>query len=533
MKKYIYNTGVVVLIAILFMSSLSSCTKKFEEYNTNPYGVSDADLDPDGALVVASLQNAQKNIYVNSPAWITQLQQNLLGDVYSGYMMPPTPFRGNSNNMTYDLVDGWNTWAYQPAYSNVMLPISKVEPLTKTTLPETYAMAKIIKVEAMHRVSDIFGPIIYTKYRQVNNDLSVDFDSQQAAYTAFFADLNEAIAILTPKATQTAAAGSVFAKADLVYGGNYGKWARFANTLRLRLALRIVKADPAKAKTEGEAALANSAGLLSSVADNFNVALGSNHPLNTMNNEWGDIRMGAPMESIMGGYTDPRLGKYFIVATDPAVIGQFKGIREGVNIDAKSRYVDYSKLATFPSLAQLMTSAEAAFLKAEAALRGWAGAGTAQANYELGIQRSFDQYSLGSASAYFNNAVMVPNPYTDPKAVTPGQNNIIAGSPYLSTITIKWNSAGTFNENLERIITQKWISMYPDGQEAWSEFRRTGFPKLFPVVINNSGGKIPTGTFVRRINMPSAEANNPALAAAIATLGGPDNGATRLWWDKP
>jgi hypothetical protein len=68
--------------------------------------------------------------------------------------------------------------------------------------------------------------------------------------------------------------------------------------------------------------------------------------------------------------------------------------------------------------------------------------------------------------------------------------------PYLSTITIKWNAAGTFDENLERIITQKWISMYPDGQEAWSEFRRTGYPKLFPVVVNNSGGKIPTNTFI-------------------------------------
>jgi hypothetical protein len=87
MKKYISNSSVVVLIAALFISSLSSCTKKFEEYNTNPYGVSDADLNPDGALIVASLQNAQKNIYVNSPAWITQLQQNLMGDVYSGYMM--------------------------------------------------------------------------------------------------------------------------------------------------------------------------------------------------------------------------------------------------------------------------------------------------------------------------------------------------------------------------------------------------------------------------------------------------------------
>jgi hypothetical protein len=531
MKKYIYNLSGILIIALLFIFGLSSCTKKFEEYNTNPYGVSDADLNPDGALIVASLQNAQRNIYVNSPAWITQLQQNLLGDVYSGYMMPPTPFAGNSNNMTYNLVDGWNTWAWNPAYTGVMLPISKVEPLTKTGAPDIYAMAKIIKVETMHRVSDIFGPIIYTKYRQVNADLSVDFDNQQTAYNAFFADLNEAIGILTPKIGQTS--GTNFTKADLVYGGNYGKWVRFANTLRLRLALRIIKADAIKAKAEGEAALANSAGLLINNADNFNIDLGSNHPLNVMNNEWGDIRMGAPMESILGGYADPRKPKYFEPAVDPIVAGQYKGIRQGINIDAKSRYADFSKLTTFASQAQMMTCAEASFLKAEAALRGWTGAGTAQANYEAGIQRSFDQYALGSAAVYFNNAVATALPYTDPKAITPGQNNVLAGSPYLSTITIKWNAGGSFNENLERIITQKWISMYPDGQEAWSEFRRTGFPKLFPVIVNNSGGKISTTVFIRRINMPVAEANNPALAAAIAGLGGPDTGGTRLWWDKP
>ena len=529
MKKYIYNTTVLAGLALFLISSLGSCTKKFDEYNTNPYGVSDSDLDPDGALIVASLQNAQKNIYVNSPAWITQLQQNLMGDVYSGYMMPPTPFAGNSNNMTYNLVDGWNTWAWNPAYTGVMLPLSKVEPLTKTAAPEIYAMSKIIKVEAMHRVSDIFGPIIYTKYRQPNADLSVDFDSQQDAYTAFFADLSEAIAILAPKIGQPVNVN--FKKADLVYAGDYGKWVRFANTLRLRLALRIVKADPAKAKTEGEAALAQSAGLLNGAADNFNVDLGSNHPLNVMNNEWGDIRMGAPMESIMGGYTDPRIGKYFEPAVDAVVAGQYKGIREGINIDAKSRYGDFSKLTTFSNFAQMMTAAEASFLKAEAALRGWGGAGTAQANYESGIQRSFDQYSLGSAAVYSANNVLKPKAYIDPKAITAGQNDVLVGSPNLSTITIKWDDAASFDEKLERIITQKWISMYPDGQEAWSEFRRTGYPKLFPVVVNNSGGKI-TG-FIRRINMPTAEANNPALAAAIATLGGTDTGGTRLWWDKP
>lgn len=528
MKRYTYNYMVTAVVTLFLISSLGSCTKKFEEFNTNPYGVSDKDLDPDGALIVASLQNAQKNIYVNSPAWITQLQQNLMGDTYSGYMTPPTPFAGNSNNMTYNLVDGWNTWAWQPAYTNVMFPLSKVEPLTKTEVPEIYAMSKIIKVEALHRVSDIFGPIIYTKYRQPNSDLGVDFDSQQDAYNAFFADLAEAIGILTPKIGQTPNAN--FVKADLVYGGDYGKWVRFANTLRLRLALRIVKADATKAKTEGEAALANSAGLLSGNTDNFDVDLGTNHPLNVMNNEWGDIRMGAPMESIMGGYNDPRIGKYFETAVDPVVAGQYKGIRQGINIDAKSRYGDYSKLTTFSNFAQMMTSAEAAFLKAEAALRGWSGAGDVQTNYELGIQRSFDQYGLGSAATYYGNSTLKPKAYVDPKAITPGQNDVPLGSPYLSDVTIKWDDAASFDVKLERIITQKWISMYPDGQEAWSEFRRTGYPKLFPVIVNNSGGKI-TG-FIRRINMPSDEANNPALPAAIATLGGPDTGGTRLWWDK-
>ncbi len=90
MNKY----GVVAAAALLLTGIFSSCTKKFEEYNTNPFGVSDSDLNPDGSLIVASLQNAQKNIYVNSPAWITQLQQNLLGDVYSGYMMPPHTIQG-------------------------------------------------------------------------------------------------------------------------------------------------------------------------------------------------------------------------------------------------------------------------------------------------------------------------------------------------------------------------------------------------------------------------------------------------------
>ncbi|THU39621.1 SusD/RagB family nutrient-binding outer membrane lipoprotein [Niastella caeni] len=529
-SKYILSMAAAVILA-------TGCTKKFQDYNTNPYGATNEDLLPDYGLVVAQLQEAQKSIYVYQPAWVTQLQQNLMADVYSGYMMPPTPFRGNSNNMNYDLVDGWNVWALNPAYSSsvgsVMNPISNVEATTKTTAPALYAMAKIIKVEAMHRVSDIFGPIMYSKYKMRADDGGYDYDSQQEAYNNFFKDLNEAIAILTPLRAEKPL--PTFKNADLVYDGSYAKWLQFANTLRLRLALRIVKADAAKAKTEGEAALANAGGILSAASDNFNINIGATeHPLNTINNAWADIRMGAPMESILTGYNDPRLPKYFVPAVDAAVAGQYKGIRNGINIDAKSRYQGYSALITFPSKIQLMTAAEAWFLKAEAALRGWTGAGTAKENYESGVTTSFSQHSLSGAATYLTDATSKAAEYIDPKAITPGQNNVTKDKPWLSTITIKWEEGDAFERKLERIITQKWISMYPDGQEAWSEFRRTGYPKLFPVVINNSGGKVSTDVFIRRVNIPPDEylTNPQGAKRAAATLNGPDNGGTRLWWDK-
>jgi len=525
------------LLMMLAVSLLWSCTDKFEEYNKNPYGVTDDEIA--NGLVPALFLQTQKNIYVYQPAWVTQLQEDLIGDIYSGYMMTPTPFRGNSNNTTYDLVDGWNTWAFQPGYDNVMNPMSKVEALSEGTHPDVNAVAKILKVLGMHRVSDKFGPIMYTKYKQPSADNSYDYDTQQEAYTAFFADLDAAIDQLTPIVQAGTPAYAQITSGDLVYGGDLKKWLQFANTLRLRLAIRISIVDPAKAKIEGEAALANPIGLLKENTDNFLIDIGAtNHPLNVYNNDWGDIRLGAPAESILTGYTDPRLPKYALPAadTDPAVKDKFKGIREGINIDAKSRYGDFSKLVTFPSKIQLMVAAEAYFLKAEAALRQWAGAGTAKENYEMGIKKSFEQYSIpeDKYTAYVNDAASKPAPYIDPKAITPGENDVLAGNPNLSTATIKWNDGATDAEKLEKIITQKWIAIFPDGQEAWSEFRRTGFPKLFPIIVNTSGGKVPTDKFIRRINLTAGEyaTNKPAVDRAVAKLGGPDTGGTPLWWDK-
>jgi hypothetical protein len=521
-------------LAVAGMGLLAGCTKKFEYYNTNPYGITNEQLSADFRLLGDPLKQAQQNIYVYNPAWNAQLQENLNADLFSGYMTPPTPFGGTIvNNPTYALNDGWNTYPWDDAYNGVMAPTKSVIDNAKTSYPAFVAWARIIRVEAMHRVSDIYGPIIYTKYGTVNADGSVSYDSQKDAYDAFFSDLDSAITTLTPLAQN----GTVktFTSFDLSYGGDYGQWVKMANTLRLRLALRIVKADPVRARTEGEKALANPLGLLAENTDNYLVDIGTfTHPLNVFSNTWGDVRMGAPMESVLTGYNDPRLPKFFQPATDPVVAGQYKGIRNGVNTDTKDRYVGYSALVNLPSKIQLMTCAEAWLLKAEAAVRGWAGAGNAQVNYETGVRRSFEQYNL-DPTAYLKDAVSTAKPYVDPKAATPGQNDVPKGSPYLSTVTIRWEEGATTERKLERIITQKWIAMYPDGQEAWTEFRRTGYPVLFPVVINNSGGTISTTAFIRRLNFAQSEKNtNPnGVKNAITLLGGPDTGGTRLWWDKP
>lgn len=525
-------------IKYLLALALTQCTGDFEELNKNPNGLTDEQIGADFTLVSAFMHQAQRAV-IPEDVGTYQLSENLTSDSYSGYMGAQAPFRSNSNNLTYELVDGWNQTIFNYRYINVMNPAYKVIEFAKANpgMEDLDAFARIIKVSAMSRVSDKIGPIIYSSYNQPDENTNIKYDKQQDAYTHFFADLEKAI--VTLKGLKGKPTSPQLRISDLAYSENQNdNWLRYANTLRLRLALRVAYADPALAKTQGEAAMdpANG-GLLETNDQNCFVKTSVNHPLNIIGYEWSDTRMGAPMESILGGYNDPRMSAYFNPAKDPAVAGQFKGIRSGIRIDEKSRYDGYSEVKRIGvDRMQLMVAAEAWFLKAEAALRGWENAGDAKAHYERGVRTSLQMYGIADAAitAYLNNATSKPKPYMDPKAITAGENDIAATSPYLSTITIKWDEADTKNRKMERIITQKWIAMFPDGEEAWAEYRRTGYPTLFPNIVNYSGGLIPTIPGVRRIPIPLSEYNTNGNAAkeAAQMLGGADTGATRLWWDK-
>lgn len=523
----------LTILKVSLVLLATGCTKKFAEYNTNPHQATEEMLQQDNLSTGSFFIQMQKNVFpiAQQPDFgdeVYQTMQNLAGDVYSGYMGASNNWYSGSNNTTYDLIPQWYGQAFNRAFVGVMPAWRAIRKAAEEETPQVYAMATIVKVEALHRTTDMYGPLPYLNFG--NGALQNKYDSQQDIYYSFFEELDEAIDILTDFNTRNPSA-TALEQYDFIYSGNIPSWIRFANSLKLRLAMRIVYADADRARQEAESAVNHPLGVMTGASHiaalQHSSGLTYNHPLFIISENFGDIRMGANMESFLKGYNDPRLPRYFTIGSG----GEYRGIRNGITINNKADYAEgpFSKLNVMAGDPIIwMNPAEVYFLRAEGALRGWNMGGDAGALYEEGIRTSFAVSGVtGDASAYINNNTAIPAAYADPVRTT---NNIAP----LTTITVQWNEAAGFETKLERIITQKWIAMFPDGQEAWSEFRRTGFPKVFPVVLNNSRGLISTSDHIRRLPFAATEYQNNAsgIAEAVTLLGGADNGGTRLWWDK-
>jgi len=398
--------------------------------------------------------------------------------------------------------------------------------------PQVVAIGDIMKVAGMHRVTDTYGPIPYVSLRE--GELHQAYDSQESIYKAFFSELDNAISVLTEYVNANPGAKLVAAY-DNVYGGDIASWIKFANTLRLRLAMRICYADEALSKAQADAALANPYGLLATKADAamcHKPASGAwEYPLYVIQHNFNDSAAGATIVSYMSGYSDPRLEKYFTAGSD----GQYHGVRNGINIT--NAYKNSSLLSkvncTNADPLVWMQSAEAWFLRAEYELR-WGSAASARECYEQGIRVSFDAAGASGADAYISNSTALPAGFTDAVVTA---NSVTSA---LSDIPVAWLASGSFEKHLEQIITQKYIAIFPCGQEAWSEFRRTSYPKVIPVSVNKNSGLISTERQIRRLNYPDTEysTNTASVQAAVEILnsessnGTGDNGGTSLWWDK-
>jgi hypothetical protein len=500
-----------------------SCTDNFEDINTNPNGFTEEELKQDNNDIRSLFAPMFNRFLIVDVTWQYQVQQNLNADMWSGYMTTPIPF-GTFNNHDYALNSGWTSTPWDDGYLNLMSNIKKIGEAAKGKSDQFYAWSLIFKVASMQRLTDMYGPVIYSQHGKTTTP--IEYDSQEQVYTQMFKDLDVAVADLTARVDSGEA--QQFNKTDLTtYKGSYQQWIKYANSLRLRMAMHIVKVSPALAKVEAEKAISHKLGVMISNDDVMNVRSPQNlNPIDVISNVWAGLNMSADMESMLLGYNDPRVGKFF--ATSTRFPGEYVGVRTGIIYPDKVFYNATSRtgVVTKSGNCVWMTTAEVYFLRSEGALRGWNMGGTAKDLYEGGVKASFDQFGVSGAAAYLADNTKMARDYVDRLA---SQNNIAA----VNKVTVAWDDAATNEVKLQKIITQKWIANYPEGQEAWTEFRRTGYPKLFPISNNRSGGLITTEFGVRRLPFADSEValNAGGVASGIAKLGGPDNGGTRVWWD--
>lgn len=515
-----------------------SCTDGFLERNTNPEEATDEMLTWDNVRVGSAFAQMTRNVLpsyqlIGSEEYGSanyQVVQDLTGNLFANYIgVINTGFTANNR---YNITSAsWYEAMFNDAYTYSTGSWASLDK-NREDFPEIAALGDIMKVATMSRVTDTYGPI---PYLQIGQGLSVmEYDSQEVVYNKFFEELESAIGTLT-SLWESQPDAELVANYDNVFGGKVENWIKFANTLRLRLAMHVVYADETLAMTQAEAALSNAAGLMTTSADDAMLSKGNSaaweNPLYVIFNSFNDDRIGATIETYMNGYNDPRLPKYFTAGSD----GSYHGVRNGISVTSDYGTSDLLSgiNATNDDALLWMRASEAWFLKAEYWLRKGDEA-QAKECYETGISVSFATAGATGDTDYINDAESTPGSYTD---VVKSSNSY---KSQLSDITIAWESVSTFEKHLEQIITQKYIAMFPEGQEAWTEFRRTGYPKVIPFSLNNSSGAIDTDRQIRRLNYPSTEyrTNAANVEAAVITLNGEsslgngDKGGTRVWWDK-
>jgi hypothetical protein len=506
----------------MLLGVLSSCTKKYNEVNSDPNKITTITSGELPFLFTRALHGTYTSY---------QTVQNLFADLYAQY------YANTSVNFATDRLAVQHAWidaVYTSAYSNVMPQLQIIMQNVEPSSPE-YALSNIWWVFTFHRIADYFGPIPYSQAG--NGGKSVAYDPLDQIYNDFFKRLDEAVAVLKQNT-----ASKPFGTADLIYSGDVTKWIKFANTLKLRLALRISAANPALAKAHAESAVASGV-FTSSPGDDAlmkrgNATSAAVNPLSSMS-EYNEFRMSATMESIMKGYQDPRMSTYWLPARGN---NEYNGFRNGysamelanpLNTNAANSHVGprwtspaSGGITTFESTpVNVMSTAEADLLRAEGAVLGWDMGGSAKSFYDNGIRSSMSQWGVTNTTAVdaYVNSGQVP--------VAPED---FLHSPAITNVPVAFHTSD-LNIQLEQIAIQKWLAVFPDGMEAWADIRRHRRFKLYQIVNSDNPNITNTATqLARRIPYPEKEyqVNSTEIEKAVALLGGPDTHLTPLWWDK-
>ena len=549
-----------ILLYALVLFVGTSCLDGYQDINSNLLYPNEEQKGYDGVASGAYFIDFQKRVI---PTRSTegegtdlpnryQVAVNLAGDNWIGYMSPMNnKWNQGINFTTYFMIDGWVNYSYGTFYTNIVNPWQQIREQTHTkkvengnveyskkALPDQaiFSVAQIIKIMGLHRATDTFGPIPYKKMGL--GDIKIPYDAQEDVYKSFFTELQVAIETLNDYHQKGGGVIPALENFDAIYKGNVTQWMKLANSLMLRLAIRVRYVNSALCSEWAQKAVSNPGGLIETIGDIAKLeSSGSQTFINSLELLWknyDDCRMGATIYCYLKGYNDPRQNTYFAKFDKDPEAFRLKAVRTGIPM---AETPDYYKNFSIPNVyshtpVYWIKASEVAFLKSEAALFEVIS-GSAQAYYEKGIALSFEENGLSIGN--YANGQSTPSAYEDAK-------NPLYNTNSPSTVSVKWESGGSKEEQLEKIITQKYLAIFPDGQEAWSEWRRTGYPKQITAYTNRTDGAhgnvIDSDGYkygVRRMPFPRSEYDGlnkeNVLKAKTLLRSGVDDCNARVWWD--
>lgn len=527
----------VFIAGFCTLATFSACDKGFEEMNTNPNAFTEpvlGNLFTTSIIRTAGTGTADRNrtnikYFAGTMQYMASLGLNWSGD------------KNYENNQFGDL--------FETIYNVHLKELQQIIAATEgnVELINQFAIANIWRVFILHRATDMYGDVPYTEAGQgyINGVFKPTYDKQSAIYPMMLEQLERSI-------SQLDATKSTFGNNDVLYQGNIAKWKTFAYSLMLRLGMRLSNVEPDLAKNWVEKAIGG--GVMQSNEDiaKVNHVAGNGNTQNwdsfelkresfpESNAGKGPVKLSRTLIDALIERNDPRIPFYATLwegnilsqqtaklpsTTDPSLQ---KGLPNGFDATTIKQVIpDFNNnmLTTFsePNTATvaslnaptiLLSYSEIEFLLAEAALRGWAP-GTASEHYENAIRANMQSTSLFPIVTLSNGESII-------------KDEVIAS--YLAEHPL--DASGSFEQQMEQIYTQFWLAhfMYFDHFEAFSTWRRTGYP-----VLNapNYPGNFTGGKHLLRLRYPVSEAtlNKINYEEAVSNQG-PDLYTTAVWWDK-
>lgn len=483
---------------------------------------------------------------------------NLTIDLYGGYFETP---HGNFTNCDMGENRGHSGGMYENYYlhifNNTRRIIASCDAKGQKGLS---GVMRVVQACGTITATDAYGPLAYSSILEGKSEEYYDFDSQQKLYEQILDDLNTATTDIAAMSAEDKANLATF---DTWGGGDPQMWVQMANTLKLRVALRLSKRE-AEMKADGYDLKA----IATQAAANTLAVSGKDIVVKDQSNElkrmfdWQDCGMNANLVTLLVGMKDPRLPLYITknsgeITNEKGEVtpagSTYCGIRFASGMAQKGSSGSYGYkmsqwVGDYNVPLPIFKAAEAYFLLAEAKLRWDIGSQSVQSLYEAGIRLSIKNElaykgtfagvtSIGddAIDAYVNGTSHQAD-YVDPGN---SKNNCAA----VNLLGVKWDNAASKEDQLARIQTQKYIALFPLSNEAWAEQRRTGYPHFFVALVNKSNGAVDTEEGVRRVIYSSNayDTNAKGIEGGLKLLDqentskkgiSGDKGGTHVWWDN-